>query len=521
MKYPVIINNDLVVYFYKNMVEENESQKISAYFKEVLLQIEHTDCIEVYKIEDYSIVTILLNGKEAKCKFYDYLDRYTYNQIPLILNEKFNKFENALKIVSLEMSNTSIIIKVLEGNIDFITEDKKFKNDIKIQSKNIYCYPKDKNYYLINKLSKSEVNIVMKSYDCNEDINISFNNKINLRYYQEQAINSLIKNKKGLLIMPSGSGKTFVGLGVMNYFKKVTLILCENRDNCIRWKEIIMEYTDVIEDDILLCIDKKNEISLKKINIISYDLLRKENIDIYKKQWGIVIYDNAHKVLTEKSIGLLYIKSEYKFAFDSTINRTDGKQASLLNIFGRLRYNININELINNRYLKILECYKLDIRKEGINKYDVIKKIINQNESKSIVVASFKNEEMKIINRNIGLKIIDSSIDNNERITIVRNFNNGKIKSLCIGILISNYFITNINIMIAIGYKGKTEIEDEFRIGTLISTKKQMKNVEIGKKIFLISDEDTYKKVNSKESNLKKKGVILKEIDLNAIKGVF
>lgn len=128
---------------------------------------------------------------------------------------------------------------------------------------------------------------------------------------------------------------------------------------------------------------------------------------------------------------------------------------------------------------------------------------------------------MKIINQNIGLEIIDSSIDNNERIIIIENFNKGKIKSLCIGILINNYFITNINIMIAIGYRGKTEIEDEFRIGTLISTEKQMKNVEIGKIIFLISDEDTYKKVNSKESNLKKKGIILKEINLSVIKGVF
>lgn len=520
----MIIHKDGTIYFYKKFSASNEID-ISNYLKKTTVQVQYTDKIEVYKIEDYSIASLLLMGDESKNEFIRFLNKYSYNEIPDILMKHLEEIEKNMKVVSLTLSKAEIIIRIMKGDPSFLVEDKKIKDKLKPGSEEkLYTYPRADNFKLIERLTEKDVNITFPTIDTDGTVDFNFKEEIIPRYYQTQAFDALVNRERGLAVMPVGSGKTYVGIKLIQYLKKVTLILCENKHNCLRWKDMLLKYLDISTNDISVCIDDSNINKISKINIYTYDIIRTTTDNsiferLFENNWGLVIYDNAHKVVTEKAADLLYLKSTYKFALDSTLSRTDGMERSLLNLFGGITYNISSDELVNNLYQKRLECYKIDLRNLELSKIQFIKYVLKKNKDRSILVVSYEKDDMKKIHASLGIRIINGDTGDTERINWVDDFNNGRLKRLCIGKLIDNYPITNVDVMIAAGYRGGTEIEDSFRIGTLVSTPYRLNKITKSSMYYLINSDSDEKKVERKKQYLCKWKVSLETLDANKLLG--
>lgn len=518
MGLPLIIHTDGTIYFYKKMAAEEKEIEISNYLKKTTVQIHYTDKLEVYKIEDYSIVSLILMDINGIDKFISYLYELGYNEIPPALLEHIKAVQESMKVVSLTLGKAEIIIKIMKGDLSFLERDKKMGEKLKHgKEQNSYTYPRKDNFKLIEYLANKNVNMTFPSIDMDGTIDFNFKEKIIPRYYQDQAFDALVNREKGLVVMPVGSGKTYVAMRLIQYFKKVTLILCENKYNCFRWKNMLLKYFNISNEDISVCVDESNVNKISKINICSYDIIRSSTDEsifqrLFDNKWGLIIYDNAHKVVTEKAADLLYLKTTYKFAFDSTLNRSDGMERSLLNLFGGITYNISSHELVNNLFQKRLDCYKVDLRKLSISKIEFIRHMLKQMKEKSILVVAFRRDDMKRIYDNTGIKVINAHTSNDERIQLVQDFNSSKIKRLCIGNLIEKYPITNVDAMIAAGYRGGTEIEDNFRIGTLVSTPSKLFKLTITQMFYLINNDIEKEKVRSKEIYLNNHNIFLKEL---------
>ncbi len=523
MSLPLIIHKDGTIYFYKKFSASNEIEiEISNYLKKTTVQVQYTDKIEVYKIENHSIASLLLMGEESKNEFIRFLNRYSYNEIPDVLMEHLKEIEENMKVVSLTLSKAEIIIRIMKGDPSFLEEDKKINDKLKPGSeKKLYTYPRKDNLKLIERLAEKDVNITFPTIDTDGTVDFNFKEDIIPRYYQTQAFDALVHRKRGLTVMPVGSGKTYVAMNLIQYFKKVTLILCENKDNCLRWKEMLLKYLDISNKDISVCINDSN---INKINIYTYDIIRTTTDDsiferLFENNWGLVIYDDAHKVVTEKAADLLYLKSTYKFALDSTLSRTDGMERSLLNLFGGITYNISSDELVNNLYQKRLECYKVDLRNSDLSKFQFINYVLKNIEERSVLVVAYEIKDMDKIHAVSGIRVINQNTCDTERIHWVDDFNNGRLKRLCIGKLIDNYPITNVDVMIAAGYRGGTEIEDSFRIGTLVSTPYRLPKITKSLMFYLINSDSDNKNVRSKEQYIYKWKVSLKKLDANKLLG--
>ena len=249
--------------------------------------------------------------------------------------------------------------------------------------------------------------------------------------------------------------------------------------------------------------DKKN-IKYSDIIICNYDLIRrnKEVFEFLRNyDWGIVFYDNAHKAVTQKTIDVLYIKAEHKYALASTINRSDSKENELIKIFRSAMYNITAKELVQKLYLKNLIYKKLEVSE--FNKEQYIRGVIDNNSDKSILVVGYSVKSMKSIAKKLNVMLINKDTNQNERNKIVESFNNKKEKVVCCSNLIERYGFTDIDIMIDIGYRGKTPIEDHFRVGTLISTINQLDKKTYAFKYYLIGNELESEQVENKVRFLK------------------
>lgn len=520
MSFPLIIHNNGIIFFYKKLFTEDEVV-ISNYLKKTTEQLQYTDDIEIYKIEDYCIVSILLMNSNSIDEFIGFLNKYTYNKIPEVILKRFREIEDSIKEVSLILGKAEIIIKVMKGDLSFLHNDKKFSKKLcPGKEKNSYVYPREDNCKLIEYLADKKVNMSFPSINTESNIDFKLKKAIYLRYYQMGAFEALINRKKGITVMPVGSGKTFVAMKLIEYLKRTTLILCEHRYNCLRWRELLIEYFAITEEDISICIDENCTNKVSKINIYSYDIIRTtadESIyqRLFNNKWGLIIYDNAHKVVTEKAVDLLYLKSTYKFAFDSTLSRSDGAEKSLLYLFGGLTYNITSFELVNNLFQKKLECYVADLRGLLITKAGFIKKLLNRLSERCILIVSYKNTDMEKINIATGIEFINSSTADIVRKQLIDDFKSRKLEKLCIGKLIESYSLTNVDVMIAAGYRGGTEIEDSFRIGTLVSTPTKLPKIVTTIMYYLIINDSEAKYVSRKELYLRNRNIILKHLDVS------
>lgn len=504
------------IYFYKCFLDEETYKNISTDLRKYLIQIEYGDKVDKYSLNEDAIISICINKQIEEFKAF--MNKYLYNIFPDTLLNRVNEINEKLNSVRLELGTTTVLMKILQGDLSFLDKDDKISKIIEVyeDNKTGEFYKKD-SFKVIKHLTEKSVNIEFPYCESNETINIEFKHEIKLRYYQEQAYNQLAGKKSGMLIMPIASGKNYIAIKLIANIKKKTLILCEHKNNCKIWRRDLNTLLHLDDKRVVVVEDKRFE--AEEITICSYDLIRKDNgvlENLNSIKWGAIIYDNAHKAVTDKTIDSLYLSTEYRYALASTLNRSDDEVSSLVKLFRVSTYTITSKELTNNLFQKTFKGYKIDFRGNSISKGELVRKIINSKELERLVIVAHKVKDIKDISRKLNIPFINESTSEYERRIIVNRFESNKDNILCISNLIENYRISNFNSMIAAGYRGKTLIEEDFRIGTLIGTQEKLEEEVISKYYYLITDDKEKENVEKKIRLLKANyGFTFENLEIN------
>ena len=78
---------------------------------------------------------------------------------------------------------------------------------------------------------------------------IEINFKGSLRVEQEKAESKMLENENGILLAPTAFGKTILAISLMSKIKGNTLILVDKLTLIDQWKEKILTFTDLKEED--------------------------------------------------------------------------------------------------------------------------------------------------------------------------------------------------------------------------------------------------------------------------------
>lgn len=506
---PIVLQENGKIIFYKRLCKTEEIMAISGYLKTISKQIKVEELFEIYQLEEYSLINLVLDGsynKEILIKFINDNSEYPF---PKELLDKIDNIESNIKEVKLELGEGAVLLQIIRGDSNFIKQLLKDNKYIEKTSNEIYRFDNNNLPQIFNKLNEN--NVIIRLPKCNVtsliDININTNiNKIEKRYYQEQAFNFIKDKCYATLIMPIFAGKNYVALKLISYVKKKTLIFCYGKEQIERWKDQLIDLLG-ISDERISIYDSENFVTNDFI-ICNYEHISKNRkmIDkIVDSEWGIIIYDDAHKAVTNKVTDILLIKSERKIALASSLDRNDGKENKLFRVFGEAIYNITNNELIHNLYQKKLEYYPVSPEK---SKESIIREKLLAYKDKSIIIVAHEVKDVESIARSLGIDFLNKNTDENDRDEIINKFNNGYIKVVCCSNLIEKYRFTNTDVMIAAGYRGKSKIEENFRIGTLISTTNELDQIQKALIIYLYSDETEEKIVSKKIEYIKSWGLV-------------
>ncbi|BAB66329.1 DEAD/DEAH box helicase [Sulfurisphaera tokodaii] len=340
--------------------------------------------------------------------------------------------------VEFELKDGKLIIKPHVFILDII-KDYKDKGILKYD-KQSKVYVTDPYYYyqIKNRLEENGLKIKDLGLDVKE-LNINF--KGELRDYQKEAVDTWLQRGSGVIALPTGAGKTVIGIKIITEVRKSTLIVTFTKDQMLQWRDAILKFTDANRSDIGLYYSEEKNI--RPITITTYHTAYR-HIDELSGKFELLIIDEAHHLPADrfKEIALKCIASK-RLGLSATPVREDGKHEELFKLMGGLIYFKTPQELIQKGYLAPFELIQIRVNltsKEklkyatllsqfrkvaGGKKVSELIQLVKEGNSNAIEAMKIYNEMKKIVNlAENKLKALDDIIqkENGNKILIFTQY---------------------------------------------------------------------------------------------------
>lgn len=171
------------------------------------------------------------------------------------------------------------------------------------------------------------------------ELQINFHGQ--LTFVQKSATSELLKHNDGILVAPSGSGKTVMGIFVIAARKTNTLVLVHRRPLMEQWQAQLASFLDMDPREIGQIGGGKDRRSGRLDVAMLQSLVRRGEVNDLVAGYGNVIIDECHHLpaITFEQI-LRQVKARYVLGLTATPYRRDGQQPIIQMQCGPLRHEI-------------------------------------------------------------------------------------------------------------------------------------------------------------------------------------
>ncbi|KAB2400307.1 MULTISPECIES: DEAD/DEAH box helicase family protein [Bacillus cereus group] len=462
--------------------------------------IQTPERVSTFLISPYTLWTAAAKGLVTE-DILQVLDEYSYTKISVTFKEEIRRYMQAYGTLEfheecgdlLLVAKHESVIKKIQGIKSIESKvignpnsySKLFAMRHRIEIKKILfnhdLFVKD---YTFNPGEPLGVHLVSRTYGGKTFI---------IRDYQKAAAEAFRKYESkasggGTIIMPPGAGKTIVALKIMEYFQTMTLILVENQESAERWKQELLDKTDLTEHYIGIY-ELKNK---KKypVTIGTYaDIVK--NMDVFNG-YGFVIYDDAHKLPAKTYERTIEIQTRYRLALASTLARADEQGAKVFALVGPKWYEILHQELIRKGYSVPITCIEMRIPlstevKQQYNSYgnntnkkrelaafnakkdNVVKELLMKYTKKQTVITSYRTELIEKYRKLFDIDSIYGKSDEKQNEVLIKQFNDKRISCCNISSLkAEKVLLKGVEVIIATSYQQGSEREEYLRVGKLL-----------------------------------------------------
>ena len=190
--------------------------------------------------------------------------------------------------------------------------------------------------------------------------------KVSLRPYQEEAIERWVNNGyTGVVALPTGAGKTIVGLAAIEKVKRPALIVVYTREQLHQWHDMVRRFTNIPSYMVHLFYGEAK--SIGPITITTYQTAYR-NTELLSSHFSLLIVDEVHHLPADKFRRIaLEILAPFRLGLSATPYREDGRHEELFKFMGGLVYFVSQKELAEQGYLarfRIIPVYVTLTRKE-------------------------------------------------------------------------------------------------------------------------------------------------------------
>jgi superfamily II DNA or RNA helicase len=123
-----------------------------------------------------------------------------------------------------------------------------------------------------------------------------FKSCIELTLFQTEVLNSALEHDQGVIVAPSGSGKTIIGLELIARRKLPALILVHRKQIFDQWVERIQEFLGIPKAHIGQYSGIKKKIGNQITVGLLQSLARKKDLSEFKSKFGTTLVDECHHI---------------------------------------------------------------------------------------------------------------------------------------------------------------------------------------------------------------------------------
>lgn len=327
-----------------------------------------------------------------------------------------------------------------------------------------------------------------------------------LRDYQENAVRSLLGDLGpgtgyGTIVMPCGSGKTVVGMKIMEALQTRTLILCPNVVAVHQWINEIKSKTNLSDDMVGEYSGEKKEI--RPITVCTYQVLTYraskdgdfEHMKVIEAgNWGLVIYDEVHMLPAPVFKITAELQSVYRAGLTATLIREDGKEDDVFSLVGPKRFDIPWTDLSQKGWIASAYCvevrvplkedlalpYAIANRREKYKlastndaKNSVVDSLLEKHKGESIIIIGQYLDQLKDLQKRLGFPMITGSTSNSKRDELYSRFKEGLDKVIIVS-KVANFAIDLPDASVAIQISGTfgSRQEEAQRLGRILRPKR-------------------------------------------------
>ncbi len=188
-----------------------------------------------------------------------------------------------------------------------------------------------------------------------------------LRSYQKECVEKwFLSGKRGIVVLPTGAGKTVVALEIIYRLKCSTLVVVPTIDLLEQWFKILKR----ISDDVGRYGGGYKEI--KPITVATYDSAYL-NVQDFGNRFELAVFDEVHHLPAPSYVSIAeMLASPYRLGLTATLEREDRKHVDLYRLVGGKVYEAMIDELKG----KYLSEYDVKVVRVKLSKEE--KKIYNE-----------------------------------------------------------------------------------------------------------------------------------------------
>ncbi len=231
-----------------------------------------------------------------------------------------------------------------------------------------------------------------------------FEAEFELRDYQEEAVKRWMTDRRGVVVLPTGSGKTFVAMEIIRELNVPTLVVVPTLDLVDQWIEKLSVFGEIAE------FSGRNK-EIKAITISTYDSAY-INADKLGNRFLLIIFDEVHHLPSESFRMIAEMSAApYRLGLTATMERDDGLHEKLPELVGG----------------KVFELKPQDIAGKHLAPYSIKRIIIPLDEGEKELY-ELKSRTFKDYVRKKGLKF--SSPDDFRKIVMRTGFDNEAYKAL-------------------------------------------------------------------------------------------
>ena len=235
--------------------------------------------------------------------------------------------------------------------------------------------------------------------------------KVKLRDYQREAIEHWLKEKTGSIVLPTGAGKTIVGLKIIEMVNSPTLIIVPTLDLVTQWTKILSQSFNIEIGNI-----GGGTENIQAITVSTYDSAYIKAQSIGNK-FLLIVFDEVHH-LPAPSYRLIAetFVAPYRLGLTATIEREDHLEEDFPYLIGKSTFRISADELAKNNYLA---NYTIERKHTCMSKEEYLK----YKENMAIYHTCLKKIGLKMNSYNSFKRLIMISSRNNmaRRALVARN----------------------------------------------------------------------------------------------------